>query len=206
MIAKLYGIIDSFYDNSVLLNVNGVCYLIFISRNTLASLPEKGERATLLIKTIFRQDSILLYGFITESEKKWFTTLNHVPGVGAKVSLNILSLLSPDELLHAISSDNGILLCRVPGIGRKVAKRISVELGNDIDKISSFTKHAQENTFSKNIHTYDQNEKTIHDAVSALVNLGYERKEVFSSVTKLANTGKASLDELIRFGLKELKK
>ena len=128
MIAKLRGTLDSIGEDSVVLDVSGVGYLLFCSGRTLATLSGPGEAAELLVSTHVREDHIHLYGFSENAERQWFLLLQTVQGVGARVALGILSVLGIDELHTAVASGDHAQLRRVSGIGPKVANRIVGEL------------------------------------------------------------------------------
>ena len=131
MIAKLKGIIDTIGEDYCIVDVGGVGYLVFASSKTLGRLG-KGTAASLLIETVVREDSITLYGFADAWEKEWFNTLTRVQGVGAKVCLSILSVLSPGQLAQAVSAQDKASFTRASGVGPKLAARIVTELKDKI--------------------------------------------------------------------------
>ncbi|HBU98007.1 Holliday junction branch migration protein RuvA [Thalassospira lucentensis] len=231
MIAKLRGIIDFIGEDSVIIDVNGVGYLVFASRRTLSMLPAKGGDAGLMIETHVREDHIHLYGFADNAEKQWFSLLTTVQGVGAKVALALLSVLSPTDLLRALAAQDTTALCRAPGIGPKVATRIVGELKDKAAKLNLgpvaapapvTESAAPAKAASKSKKTSKSSDDVsgdtasvepivddgvvLADAVSALVNLGYGRSEAFGAVGKAAQLAgdDKSIDTLIRLGLKEL--
>ena len=230
MIAKLRGIVDFIGEDSVIIDVNGVGYLVFASRRTLTMLPPKGGEAGLMIETHVREDHIHLYGFADNAEKQWFALLTTVQGVGAKVALALLSVLSPTDLLRAIAAQDTTALCRAPGIGPKVATRVVGELKDKASRlnlgpvaapaapvappaVTSSKKSAKsaKPAADVSIDTGDaapvvDDGAVLADAVSALVNLGYGRSEAFGAVGKAAQQAgeDKTLDTLIRLGLKEL--
>ena len=128
MIGKLRGVVDSLDDESLILDVNGVGYLVAASAHTLRALPRVGELAELMIETHVREDAIRLYGFVTASERDWFRLLQSVQGVGAKVALGVLGALKPDELSTAIGRQDKTMMARAPGVGPKLAARLVLEL------------------------------------------------------------------------------
>lgn len=230
MIAKLRGIVDFIGEDSVIIDVNGVGYLVFASRRTLTMLPPKGGEAGLMIETHVREDHIHLYGFADNAEKQWFALLTTVQGVGAKVALALLSVLSPTDLLRAIAAQDTTALCRAPGIGPKVATRVVGELKDKAARLNlgpvaapvapaapaAATSSKKSAKSAKpladvSIDTADaapvvDDGAVLADAVSALVNLGYGRSEAFGAVGKAAQQAgeDKTLDTLIRLGLKEL--
>lgn len=201
MIAKLRGFVDSSGDDWVVLDVNGVGYLVSCSGRTLGRLAA-GENATLLVDTHVREDQIALYGFLDPGEREWFRLLLTVQGVGAKVALAILSVLSPDLLSQTIAAQDKAGLTRANGVGPKLAARILAELK---DKAAFIAPTAVANTGTAPISA-PLAAGPVEDAISALVNLGYKRLEAHGAVMQaLALLGEnAAAPALIRAGLKEL--
>jgi Holliday junction DNA helicase RuvA len=197
MIGKLKGTIDSLAEDYVILDVHGVGYVVQCSARTLQKLPGAGEAAALAIETQMREDSIKLFGFLSESDRHWFRLLLTVQGVGAKVALAIQTVLDSTEIATAIASQDKAAIARAPGVGPKLAARIVAELK---DKAPTFDAAAAR------LSGLDGGNRTAQDALSALVNLGYGRSQaaaaVAASVAALGEDAPAS--ELIRHGLKEL--
>ena len=127
MIAKLRGIADTIGEDNVIIDVNGVGYLVFASNRTLSKLVRGGE-VCLWIETVVREDSISLYGFADQMEREWFLMLTKVQGVGARVCLSILSVLSPAQLAQAVAAQDKASFTRASGVGPKLAARIVSEL------------------------------------------------------------------------------
>ena len=200
MIAKLRGILDSVGDGFLILDVNGVGYRVFCSAKTQMKMPAKGQAAALLIETQVREDHIHLFGFADAAEKGWFSLLTTVQGVGAKVALAILSVLSADELSLAIASGDSKALTRAPGVGPKLAVRIVTELKGKIGTAFSAT-----GTDTPAGDIVQAQSSAVNDAISALVNLGYARMDASVAVAKsFKKRGEsAKVDELIRDALKE---
>ena len=207
MISKLTGKIDSFADNHLILDVQGVGYQIFASARTLSRIGQVGDGASLLIDTHVREDHIHLYGFADAAEQRWFRLLTSVQGVGAKVGMAILGACPPDKLALAIASQDKALLTQADGVGPKLAVRILTELKDKAAKIS-LTSPPLTPPHAGGINEAKGGSNASHDAVSALVNLGYQRSEAFSAVanaTQKANDNdKKNLQSLIRLALKEL--
>ncbi len=204
MIAKLKGIVDKISDNQIILDVNGVGYLVYASANTIGKIGNIGNIVSLSIETFVREDAINLFGFADEDEKFWFIQLNKVSGVGAKVALAILSHLKPRDLIMAISSADKKLISSVPGIGAKIAERIITELKNIAGK-TSISNSSSEVVKLKDYKESDNKKDIIFDATSALENLGFARSDAFSIVTNIASKNKeATLEDLIKNGLKQL--
>lgn len=205
MIAKLRGIIDSIYEDSCIIDVNGVGYLVSASSKCLAGLA-KGAEKSLLIETVVREDSISLFGFSDAWEKEWFNTLTKVQGVGAKVCLNILSALSPSQLAQAVSAQDKSSFLRAAGVGPKLAARLVTELKDKIVTVPLGDAKLEDLTdeVSEPVKPVREEEGKMEDVISALVNLGYQRLEAYQTVVKIyaANQDK-SVGELIRLSLRE---
>ncbi|TNE58761.1 MAG: Holliday junction branch migration protein RuvA [Alphaproteobacteria bacterium] len=202
MIGKLKGIIDSIGEDWALIDVGGVCYQVHCSSRTLGHLPQIGEAVALSIETYVREDQIRLFGFLTGLERDWFRLLQSVQGVGAKVALAILSTLTTEELASAVVFQDKAAVGRATGVGPKLALRIVNELKDKAPHggvVIEGGKSADGTAASPQAGVG-------HDAVSALVNLGYAQPQAASAVAQaLARTGQdAGLDLLIREGLKEL--
>ena len=197
MIARLTGRIEALEADRCVVDVNGVGYLVQASTRTLAALPA-GAAASLLIETQVREDALVLYGFFESAERDWFRLLTTVQGVGAKVALNILSALSPRDLIAAIQAGDRGSLTRAAGVGAKLAIRLLTELR---DKAGAMPAGIG---FSPVLPPPAGG--VAADALSALVNLGYRRAEAQTAVDRaMARLGEdAALDALIRDGLKEL--
>jgi Holliday junction DNA helicase RuvA len=208
MIAKLRGIIDTIADDFCIIDVNGVGYLVAASSKTLSKL-SIGSEATLLTEMVVREDSLSLFGFADAWEKEWFNTLTKVQGVGAKVCLSILSVLTPTQLAQAIGAQDKTSFCRASGVGPKLAARIVTELKDKIVTIpvnSNKTDVLDETTeMPKNVSGTDVADYTkSEDVLSALVNLGYQRLEAYRVVSKvMAENADANVPTLIRLALKE---
>jgi Holliday junction DNA helicase RuvA len=203
MIGKLKGVIDSYGDDFVILDVNGVGYVVQCSGRTLQHLPRVGEAASLAIETQVREDAIRLFGFTSNAERDWFRLLQSVQGVGSKVALAILGILGPAELATALGTQDKAMVARAPGVGPKLAARIVAELK---DKAPVF---GHVDPAVARLSGEDETKsapKPIQDAISALVNLGYGRPQaavaVAASVKALGEGAETSA--LIRRGLKEL--
>src|SRR5918995_5419199 len=136
MIGKLKGVIDSYGEDFIILDVHGVGYLVHCSARTLQGLPAPGEAVMLAIETYVREDQIRLFGFLSDAEREWFRLLQTVQGVGAKVALSVLSTFKPGDLASAIAMGDKATIKRTPGVGPKVAERIVIELK---DKAPAYT-------------------------------------------------------------------
>ena len=216
MIAKLRGVVDSIGEDFCIIDVNGVGYLVFASAKTLSKL-SLGGQASLLIETVVREDSISLFGFYDAWEKEWFTTLTKVQGVGAKVCLAILSVLNPLQLAQAVSAQDKNSFTRASGVGPKLAARIVTELKDKIvtipvndmakDMNMDMTPQDQVNSYEDVLTAQAADPDKIEDAISALVNLGYQRLEAYKAVNQAAlQAPDADMAELIKLALKEFAK
>jgi len=200
MIGKLSGTIDKVTGSVVLIDVNGVGYVVTCSSRTLHQIGGKGTVASLLIETQVREDAINLFGFGTSEEQDWFRLLTTVQGVGAKVALSILGSLPPEQLAGAIATQDKAALTQADGVGPKLALRLVTELK---DKVPSFI--SQMPSSGKDESEASPSPSAASDAVSALINLGYRRAEAFAAVTTAARRNPSSkIDELIRVSLSEL--
>ena len=205
MIGKLKGIIDSYGDDYVILDVQGVGYQVHCSTRTLQALPKPGEAAVLSIETYVREDAIKLYGFRGDLEREWFRLLQTVQGVGARVALAVLSTLPPAEIANAIALRDKAAITRTPGVGPKVAERILAELK---DKAPAFA--SVDPAVVQLSGALDDNAapRAVADAISALVNLGYGGPQAAGAIAAASRTAGegAETAQLIRLGLKELSK
>ena len=205
MIGKLKGLIDSYGEDFVILDVGGVGYQVHCSSRTLQALPSPGEAAVLSIETYVREDQIKLFGFRTDTEREWFRLLQTVQGVGAKVALAVLSTLPPAELANAIALRDKAAVARTPGVGPKVAERIVTELKDKAPAYADLDPAVVRLAGSVDEKRAPQ---PIADAVSALVNLGYGQPQAAAAIAAAAREAGegAETAKLIRLGLKELSK
>ena len=204
MIASLKGILQSAGEDSAVVDVGGIGYLVFCSSRTMAALPPLGEAVAMTIETHVREDHIHLYGFLSGAERDWFRKLITVQGVGARVALAILSALSLGELSAAMISGDKVALGRASGVGPKLAQRIVAELK---DKIGGINLAAVEGGgVAPAGSAADGLDPALGDATSALVNLGYGRAEAFGAVMEAARElgSDAKVEALIRTGLTRL--
>lgn len=200
MIGKLKGLIDAILNDHIIIDVGGVGYIVSCSARALNSMPNIGEKISLLIETHVREDNISLFGFIDQEERQWFKILITVKGVGTKLALAILSHLNPAMIAGSISIKDKNAFKHISGVGPKLADRIFTELK---DKSNDFLC-----ANPKVLHMSNQkNNDMIDDAISALFNLGYNRMESHQVVNNIINKNQdITLSELIRFALKELVK
>ncbi len=203
MIAKLTGIIDSFGDDWVIVDVQGVGYQVHCSARTMTTLPQAGDAFSLAIETHVRETELKLFGFQNGHERDWFRLLQNVQGVGAKVALAILGVLAPGDLASAIALQDKAAVSRAPGVGPKVAQRIVLELKDKAPALSAAASPALglQQDIGDGIAS-----SAIVDAVSALANLGYSSQQASAAVaTAVDEAGDdAEAGTLIRLGLREL--
>ena len=199
MIAKLRGIVEEIGQDEVIIDVNGVGYLVFCSSRTISKINKINASVSLFIVTHVREDHIHLYGFNDKLEKEWFNLLMTVQGVGAKVGLAILGVLSPAQISSILMLRDKAALSQAQGVGPRLAERIITELKDKFVNLSSIP--------SADVSGDSRvNEATITDAVSALVNLGYRHTDAFEAVSKAVHgfDVDVGVEELVRSALKEL--
>lgn len=198
MIAKLSGVIDEVSDDSVVIDVNGVGYIVFCSSRTLSKLIY-GSTIQLNIETHVREDHIHLFGFEDQIERDWFRLLTTVQGVGTRVALAILSILNPEQLAQSISANDKVKFTQVSGVGPKLASRIVGELK---DKVKTII--LPPNINRAKVESGHEAELA-QDAISALVNLGYSASDSFAVISKVSDKfPDLDVAELIKAGLTEL--
>jgi Holliday junction DNA helicase RuvA len=203
MIGKLKGTVDSTGEDWVIVDVGGVGYQVYCAVRTLMHLPPSGEAVVLSVETYMRQDQIRLFGFADDTDREWFRLLMTVQGVGAKVALAVLGVLSATDLASAIALRDIAQITQAPGVGKKVAERICGEL---MDKAPAYS-HADPGVVGlREDLAASRAPQPMADAVSALVNLGYQPVQASSAIASAAReAGEAATAEaLIRIGLKEL--
>jgi Holliday junction DNA helicase RuvA len=199
MIGKLSGIVDSLAEDHVILDVNGVGYLVHCPTSTLSKLIA-GTAASLTIEMKVSEDAIRLYGFSTAEEREWFRLLQNVQNVGARVALNVLSALSSRELERAIALGDKAAVGRAQGIGPKLATRIVTEL-KDKAPAMMLRGHAEEGAIAVIAPRGPE-----ADAVAALVKLGYSQTQAAEAIARaVRELGEhAPLDSLIRESLRAM--
>lgn len=203
MIGKLRGIVDSYSADAIVLDVGGVGYLVTCSSRTLQALPRPGEAASLSIETHVREDAIRLYGFLSDDERDWFRLLQNVQGVGAKVALAILGMGSVNDLASAVALQDKAAISRAPGVGPRLAARITAELKDKMPALGSVDPAVARLAGEEPARGTPA---AVHDAISALINLGYARPQAAAAVAgamKALGEG-AEAPALIRRALKEL--
>ena len=223
MIASLTGNLASIGKSEIILEVNGVGYLLNVSSKLVSSLGEIGSKLSVFTDLQIKDDKILMYGFATSNEQSFFRLLQSVQGIGPKAALSILSALTINELILAITSGDKAMISRAEGVGPKVAARVTAELSEKVSNMqliagsNDISKDSQEknsNVLKSNfLNEEDQFFDVVEDSISALINLGYTRSEVFSvvmAIKKDFNLKNINLDftvnAIIPLALKELSK
>jgi len=202
MIGHLRGTLLEKDTRCVLIENGGVGYEVLIPLSTFYGLPEEAEEAALHIHTHVREDALTLFGFMSRTEKSLFLLLISVSGIGPRLALNILSGIGPGELLHAMASGDAPRLQTIPGVGKKTAERIALELKDRALKLQA------ESGLEGRPETppaAPEEEAALEDAVSALVNLGYPEKSARAAVERAGKAvGPEPLERLIKESLKLL--
>lgn len=199
MIAKLSGLLDSTGPDWLIIDVNGVGYQVFVSGRTLSQLPQMGEKFSLMVETLVRNEQTQLFGFFEENERTWFRLLLGIQGVGAKVALALLTALSAEEFHRAILTQDQSMITRADGVGPKLAGRIVAELKG---KVGGFGLEMS-SAISEINSGITSIASGMSEAISALTNLGYRRPEAVEAIAKSSQTlgPGASTEALIRQGL-----
>lgn len=193
MIAHLRGRLLSKHPNQAIVEASGVGYEVNISIPTFSGLPALGSEVSLFIHTHVREDALALFGFLRAEDKQLFEKLLSVSGIGPKLAITILSGMAADATVGAIKGNNVAALVRIPGVGKKTAERMVLELR---DKLDSFGAAA----------TLPPVSPVEEDVISALVNLGYNRSLVEKAVGQVAKSPEQSFDDLFRKSLAALVK
>jgi Holliday junction DNA helicase RuvA len=201
MIAALTGRLAFKAPTHITLDVQGVGYEVFIPLSTYYALPDLSEAASLSVYTQVREDAIQLFGFLTAHEKDAFTLLVGISGIGPKLALNVLSALSVPDLISAVTAGDVDKLATVPGIGKKSAGRIALELKDKVERLHPAAAATSTGLSAPVDHLHE-------DALSALVNLGYKPMEVKDALKRVsrASATALSLQAMIREALKDLAK
>jgi holliday junction DNA helicase RuvA len=194
MIAQLAGALAYKSPEHVVVDVQGVGYQLFVSLNAFYRLPEPGDRVQLLVHTHVREDALQLYGFLDREEKDLFVLLLGVSGIGPRLALNILSGRPSRELEDALEAGDVVRLVAIPGVGKKTAERLVLELRDKV-KVMRSTRQTDDGRRSTGLEA---------EAVSALVNLGYRQNEAERAVKAACAAGAYELEAIIRHALKRV--
>lgn len=205
MIGKLRGKVDAIGEAHAIIDVNGVGYEVQLSARTLRNL-KLGEEVSLTIDTHVREDSIRLFGFASEIERSWFRTLQTIQGVGSKVALAVLGTLSPQELANAIALKDTGAVAQTPGVGKKLAERLVLELKDKAPALSVAGLNVPVAHAPGGGAAVAAEGNAAAEAISALTNLGYNPQQASAAIAAAIKDlgGEADTAKLIRRGLKEL--
>lgn len=199
MIARIKGVLLKKTTESIIIDIKGIGYEVIAPLSTFYAMPEEDEQVSLHIHTHVREDALILFGFKTTLEKKIFRLLISVSGIGPKLAINILSGMGPDELIDAIARGDAVRLQSIPGVGKKTAERMALELKDKAQKMRTDLE------FLPSQVTRREDQIILDDALSALLNLGYPAKPAARAVEKaFTGIGKVSLEGVIREALKSL--
>lgn len=198
MIGKIIGTLEEKTTHNVLINVHGLCYELEVPISTAFALPDKGQKLELYTHFVVREDAQLLYGFSHKRDRDMFRVLIKVNGVGPKMGITILSGLDGLALAQCVADDDITTLVKLPGIGKKTAERLLIELRDKVKALTSSTEHAER---TQNPLVYSA---SIEDeAESALVALGYRPQDAAKAI-KHARTEGQTLESLIKAALKSM--
>lgn len=195
MIAHISGTLAQKIPGEAIIDVGGIGYQVFIPLNVFYGLPEIGAAVTLQIYTHVREDALQLFGFQDPAEKQLFLLLLGVSGIGPKLAVNILSGIPTQELSRALKEGDQVRLVAIPGVGRKLAERMIVELK---DRFATLAPAGAESAKA------DGSSQLLLDAVSALVNLGYKRPEAEKMVREVLKKGDPSLENVLKETLRRM--
>ena len=195
MIGQLRGRLAEKRPNQVLVDVGGVGYLVLVPLSTYAALGELHTEVTLLIHTHVREDALALYGFVSAREKHFFEMLLSASGVGPSLALKILSGMTVEELVPAIRTSDLARLTKIPGVGRKTAERMVVELKDKLDAVVVEAEKPAAAASAAGIEA---------DVISALVNLGYDGRAAENAVNEAQGESGGSFEKLLRATLQAL--
>lgn len=203
MIAHLRGELVASTADSVVLDVNGVGYRCLVPSSTRSRLPASGQTVLLHTSLQVREDSMTLYGFLTSAEYDLFELLLRVDGVGPKVALGVLSSTTPDSFRRAIAFEDITALCRVPGIGKKTAQRMVLDLK---EKVGSVGPNTGVEHIGLNAALAEPAGDAFGEAIDALISLGYARADAAQALDRARKeAGEApTVEALVRLGLKHL--
>jgi Holliday junction DNA helicase RuvA len=195
VIAHISGTLAQKIPGEVVIDVRGIGYQVFIPLNVFYRLPEVGSLVSLQIHTHVREDALQLFGFEDAAEKQIFLLLLGVSGIGPKLAINVLSGIPAQELSRALKEGDQVRLVAIPGVGRKLAERMIVELR---DKLATLAPAGMESARG------DGGSQLLLDAVSALVNLGYKRAEAEKTVREVLKRGEHSLEQVLKETLRRM--
>lgn len=190
MIGSLRGRLTHKSPQGVLVEAGGVGYLVTVPTGTLASLPPEGREVFLFIHTHVREDALQLFGFVDEEQKRMFLALTAISGIGPKVAMNVISSMPVEAFVRTVEAGDAAALAKVPGLGKKTAQRIVLEMKGKLptDESASPTQYGS----------------AYEDALSALVNLGYKKAEAIEALEAVRGRAEDTVEALIKETLKHL--
>ncbi len=200
MISRLQGILIGKIPPTILVDVGGVGYEVDIPMTTLYDLPQVGKTITLYTHLAIREDAHQLFGFLTEADRRLFRELIKVNGIGGRTALGILSGMNALDLIECIRSENLVLLCKIPGIGKKTAERLVIEMR---DRLKTWNQQPTGADITRITTDGNSPETSKDEAIAALIALGYRPNDAQKSVEKCYNDGVSS-EDLIRQALKNM--
>jgi Holliday junction DNA helicase RuvA len=204
MIGKLTGVVDSVFEDHIILEVSGVGYIVHLTSSAIASC-SPGKPLSLLIHSVTREDGTILIGFNDEISKRWFTILQSVQGVGVKMALSILSAMGVNDIVNSVISEDINSFKQISGIGPKLASRLINELKTRKDLVPQVLIGSNTTVTSLKTTNSVSDVSKISDAISALENLGFDRKNSFLIVSEIANeNADIKLEDLITRALKRM--
>lgn len=198
MYGHFKGIVESIFEDRIILDVNDIGYEIFMPESEIISIKDKKEKIKIYTYLNVREDEMKLFGFLSQNNLDFFKKLTSVSGVGPKMALGIISNIDPSEMCVAIATENILALKQIPGIGPKMAQKIIFELKDKVQKDDL-------QNAAKNIGRSISRNKNIDEAITALEVLGYSKREIKEVVDKL-NITEEKVEDIIRIVLKEMQK
>lgn len=198
MYGHFKGIVESIFEDRIILDVNDIGYEIFMPESEIISIKDKKEKIKIYTYLNVREDEMKLFGFLSQNNLDFFKKLTSVSGVGPKMALGIISNIDPSEMCVAIATENILALKQIPGIGPKMAQKIIFELKDKVQKDDL-------QNAAKNIGRSISKNKNIDEAITALEVLGYSKREIKEVVDKL-NITEEKVEDIIRIVLKEMQK
>lgn len=199
MIARLHGILaEAPLSQEIVIDVNGVGYEVLLPNSSFSNLPRIGEEVTLLIHTVVREDAILLFGFLTQAEKDLFKILINVSGVGGKLANSILGSMSVESFCTAVQTKNSALLSKIPGIGKRTAERLVVELAGKLDSFDIAISEIS-----------DKDQNLFNDTMQALSQLGFKKEHCHTVLKELIaehSNENLTVETLLRYALSKVTK
>lgn len=197
MIARLHGLLaEAPLSQEIVIDVNGVGYEVLVPNSTYSQLPRLGEEVTLLVHTVVREDAITLFGFLTQPEKDLFKILINISGVGGKLANSILGAMSVESFCTAVQTKNTALLSKIPGIGKRTAERLAVELAGKLDNFDIAIAEIG-----------DKDQSLFNDTMQALSQLGFKKEHCHTVLKELIAEHSAenlTVETLLRYALSKV--